>query len=339
MKYDKAIIDRNINIDIIDMMGEGMKSKLTADELLPVAAASVTRFDFTKHYGDNALYEVVGRLLKGRKLVVATYDREGTIYTLRERWCAGIEDALKKVLLVKGVALIDSFTEDGYAVFNEKIYHSYRKLMAGGRFSRIEYGRDGFDEEREKEWRMIADLSKGTILEGHRLWSWKCNSDFYAEGLPEELCCVEKNEWHEGSLMDIKKWEAGCRGSVSRAWYDFAHNIKENDFVILRDWEKNVIAGIGQFKGEYRYEPERESFRSRRTVEWVSTDKIPSPVNIGRGNTSPMPIDDAEVFSKHLVYFKKLEREFLGLRKMEREIEHLYISGEGGYQKIIEKDA
>ncbi len=107
--------------------------------------------------------------------------------------------------------------------------------------------------------------------------------------------------------MNIKKWEAGSRGSVSRAWYDFAHSIKDGDYVMLRDWEKNVIAGIGQFKGEYRYEPERESFRSRRTVEWISTELVISPVNIGRGNTSPMVIDDADVFRKHLSMFNRIQ--------------------------------
>lgn len=332
MKYDKLTIDRNINIDIIDMMSDGLDSGLTADELLPVVAAPITRFDFDKCEADNPLYKAVKKELKRGKIAYALFDRNSTIQALKEKWADNLGETMKMALLVNGAALIRDFTEDGYAVFSEKIYYAYRKLMDGGRFSRIEYGRDVFDEEQEKEWRMITDLAKGTILEGHRLWSWKCNSDFYADGLPKELCCVEKNEWHEGPLLDIKPWEAGSRGSVSRSWYDFAHNIKEDDFVILRDWEKNVIVGIGQFKGEYRYEPERESFRSRRTVEWISTEQNPSPVNIGRGNTSPMPIEDPEVFSKHLPFFKKMSRS-----TEPKEIVHLYIGGEGGYQEIVQR--
>lgn len=295
---ETSVILKNIIIDLTGIMTEGVDTRLTAADILPVVAAPITRFDF-KSSGKvlDELYYEVRDLLRKKILAFSSYSKEATVEALQDRWVSGL-DAEYMQQLLKPIKLIESFDSEGYAVFNKTLYDAYAKLTISPE-TLIDYGRAAFSQGEGQRWEKIAALTRGTVIEGYTVWSWKvCTSD-YENGIPEEMTCVNENQF-EGSLEVLRIENVGKRGTVMRAWYDFAHTIKEGDYVLLRDCQKNAIAAIGRFTGPYRYEPKRKKGKSVRSIEWLSTRLIQSPVNIGLGNTSPMPFDDPRILEPHI---------------------------------------
>ena len=295
------IINKNVCIDIVKFVDAGGGSEVKAMDILPVAAAPIFLLDEKTDVSSRAkIYGAAMRFRATKALPHNSYDKAGLIDALSFRWVSTLELATMEELL-SGLSVIAGFDEEHNVVLDEKFAGIYHKFAEDPNFVPLKYnGTKGFNKSDEECLVYIHKRLEYPPFNGRKIWSWKCSTEDYKEGLPAELCCVGENEWFDRSLEDVKSIEEfatirggkATKGTVTRAWWDFAHTVKDGDIVVYRDYQKNIIAGIGKFVGVYHYKPEMPNYRSRRDVVWLSSEHYASPTNIGNGNTSPMEIDD-----------------------------------------------
>lgn len=131
MTDDERIIIKAINYEIVQATGkEGIHALLTADDLLAAMAVPVTQFDFT--YVDKSklkkLFLSVERFMKFSKLSVNSYTKAGLQTKFETVWVPTLSQEEKQELIAD-FRIVDGFDEEGYAIFNEKTFLTWKDLF------------------------------------------------------------------------------------------------------------------------------------------------------------------------------------------------------------------
>lgn len=293
-------ISTQVNIDVLNAIDKAKNQELKAFDILPIAAAPIFQLrDDDDITGRADIFSAVRNLKRKKELNYASYTYESLIEALKCRWIVNLTLKQMEKLLI-GIKVIKGFDENGNVVPDDVFCPIYRKFVSNSNFQPLKYeGKKIFNATDNENLAVIHRMLEYPPFNGIKIWSWKCSPNDYKNEYPSELCCVGENEWFDksfetiSSLEELSK-ELGCsgkKGTVARAWWDFYSNIHEGDIVLYRDWKNDLVAGIGIFKGNYKYKTEKENNRSCRDVEWISTKHYPSPKHIGKGNTWPMEID------------------------------------------------
>lgn len=131
MTDDERIIVKAINYEIIQAAGEeGIHALLTAPDLLAAMAVPVTQYDFT--YADRSklkkLFLSVERFMKSSKLSVNSYTKAGLQTKFETMWTPTLSQEEKQELIAD-FRIVDGFDEEGYAIFNEKTFLTWKGLF------------------------------------------------------------------------------------------------------------------------------------------------------------------------------------------------------------------
>ena len=126
------IVLKAINYEIVTAAGEERtEALLTADNLLAAMAVPVTQYDFT--YADRAkmkkLFLAVERFLKSSKINVNSYTKAGLQSKFETLWVPALSEREKQDLIAD-FRIIDGFDEDGYAIFNEKTFKTWKDVFS-----------------------------------------------------------------------------------------------------------------------------------------------------------------------------------------------------------------
>lgn len=132
MTDQKEIILKAIVYEIVIAAGEeGMKALLTADNLLADMAVPVTQYDFT--YADRSklkkLFLAVERFLKSSKINVNSYTKAGLQSKFETLWVPTLSDKEKQEMIAD-FRIVDGFDEEGYAIFNEKTFNTWKDVFS-----------------------------------------------------------------------------------------------------------------------------------------------------------------------------------------------------------------
>ena len=132
MTDQKEVILKAIIYEIVIATGdEGTKALLTADNLLADMAVPVTQYDFT--YADRAkmkkLFRAVERFLKSSKMKVNSYTKAGLQAKFETLWVPTLSEKEKQDLIAD-FRIIDGFDEEGYAIFNEKTFNTWKDVFS-----------------------------------------------------------------------------------------------------------------------------------------------------------------------------------------------------------------
>ena len=132
MTDQKEIILKAIIYEIIIAAGEeGTNALLTADNLLADMAVPVTQYDFT--YADRSkmkkLFRAVERFIKSSKINVNSYTKAGLQSKFETLWVPSLTEKEKQDLIAD-FRIVDGFDEEGYAIFNEKTFNSWKGVFS-----------------------------------------------------------------------------------------------------------------------------------------------------------------------------------------------------------------
>ena len=132
MTDQKEVILKAIIYEIVIAAGdEGTKALLTADNLLADMAVPVTQYDFT--YADRAkmkkLFRAVERFLKSSKMKVNSFTKAGLQAKFETLWVPSLTEK-EKQNLIADFRIIDGFDEEGYAIFNEKTFNTWKDVFS-----------------------------------------------------------------------------------------------------------------------------------------------------------------------------------------------------------------
>ena len=132
MTDQKEVILKAIIYEIVIAAGdEGTKALLTADNLLADMAVPVTQYDFT--YADRAkmkkLFRAVERFLKSSKMKVNSFTKAGLQAKFETLWVPSLSEKEKQDLIAD-FRIIDGFDEEGYAIFNEKTFNTWKDVFS-----------------------------------------------------------------------------------------------------------------------------------------------------------------------------------------------------------------
>ena len=141
MTNEIRVIDKAIAYEIIMAMDEdGLNALLTADDLLAKIAVPITQFDFT--YADkNKLKKImlsIQRFIQNTHLNVNSYTKAGLQAKLEKSWIPYFNQEKKKEMIAE-FGLVDSFDDDGYAIFNAKFYNTWKSIFDNGQGPTITY--------------------------------------------------------------------------------------------------------------------------------------------------------------------------------------------------------
>lgn len=131
MTDNEKIIIKAINYEIVITAGEdGVHALLTADDLLAAMAVPVTQYDFT--YADRSklkkLFLAVERFMRSSKLNVNSYTKAGLQTKFETIWTPTLSQEEKQELIAD-FRIVDGFDEEGYAVFNENTFITWKGLF------------------------------------------------------------------------------------------------------------------------------------------------------------------------------------------------------------------
>ena len=132
MTDQKEVILKAITYEIVMAAGEeGTHALLTADDLLAAMAVPVTQYDFT--YADRSklkkLFFAVEKFLKSSKLRLNSYTKAGLQNKFETLWVPTLSDTEKQELIAD-FRIIDGFDEEGYAIFNEKTFNTWKEVFS-----------------------------------------------------------------------------------------------------------------------------------------------------------------------------------------------------------------
>ena len=132
MTDQKEVILKAIIYEIVIATDEeGTNALLTADNLLADMAVPVTQYDFT--YADRSklkkLFLAVERFLKSSKINVNSYTKAGLQAKFETLWVPSLSDKEKQDLIAD-FRIIDGFDEEGYAIFNEKTFNTWKEVFS-----------------------------------------------------------------------------------------------------------------------------------------------------------------------------------------------------------------
>lgn len=139
-------INKAIVYEIISAMGEdGLDALLTADDLLASMAVPVTQFDFT--YADKGkmkkLMIAVDKFIRLSRLSVNSYTKAGLLAKFENLWVPTLTIEEKQALISE-YRMVDGFDEEGYAIFNQKNYLTWKGIFDKGQIPRLKYKRPNF---------------------------------------------------------------------------------------------------------------------------------------------------------------------------------------------------
>lgn len=131
MTNQKEVILKAINYEIVIAMGEeGTHALLTANDLLAAMAVPVTQYDF--QYADRSklkkLFLSVERFIKSSKLSINSYTKAGLQSKFETLWVPTLTE-IEKQELIADFRIVDGFDEEGYAIFNEKTFNTWKELF------------------------------------------------------------------------------------------------------------------------------------------------------------------------------------------------------------------
>ena len=134
-------IDKAVAYEIITAMGDdGLGALLTENDLLAYMAVPVTQFDFSYAAKGNLkkLMLSVEKFLKSSKLRINSYTKEGLRAKLDAFWVSPLSKEEKREMIAE-YRLVDGFSEDGYAIFNQKSYEAWKSIFDKGQIPRFKY--------------------------------------------------------------------------------------------------------------------------------------------------------------------------------------------------------
>ena len=142
MTDQKEVILKAIIYEVVIATGEeGTNALLTADNLLADMAVPVTQYDFT--YADRSklkkLFLAVERFLKSSKINVNSYTKAGLQSKFETLWVPTLSEEEKQELIAD-FRIVDGFDEEGYAIFNEKNFNTWKDVFSEERnIPRLKY--------------------------------------------------------------------------------------------------------------------------------------------------------------------------------------------------------
>lgn len=298
MTYHKSDIITNLSLRVMDMV-ESQEYDLR--DMLAMAATYIVQYDFNESVADdpNRLFRTVNRLRSRIRITNRTYEELKNAF--RDNWVDNLEDESVSSYLLD-LNIIEKIENDR-VVLKEKIVNAYKGIREKKSYKEMVFRVSTV--ARTKGVDSLDRVVKGTPLEKHRLWSWKCNSERTENGLPPELCCVGSTvmQFVDVNLKEVESldWlaqkvgDTGKFGTVSRSWWHFGKEIKHGDYVLMRNYQTDRIEGIGRFVGDMIYDDSKPYYRNVRKVMWIVKEPFESPTHIAGGNTWPMPIEDPDV--------------------------------------------
>ena len=138
--YDYREVISATYYDVIDMMGEdGLDAKLTAYDLLAVMAAPCTRLDYnnTEAHKRTLLMKAVHSFMLNNKRITSL-THQGLVKELNHSFLPSLT-AERLTELLTSFKMVMGFDEDGYAVFDPRIYAVYKGNLDRGMVTRIQY--------------------------------------------------------------------------------------------------------------------------------------------------------------------------------------------------------
>lgn len=137
-------VRREIDLDVVALMPDGIDSTFHADDILPVMATPCTRIDFSRadaeHWPLTILMRSVRRFMKGWRHVEA-YDKNALTHFLATNWLPKLGNAVKYAML-KEDKLIGGVSADGIVTINEAVFNGCKKLLEKGNYHRFVYTYD-----------------------------------------------------------------------------------------------------------------------------------------------------------------------------------------------------
>lgn len=171
--YNLSIIKREMAMEVLDLMTDGLNTLLRVDDVLPVMAAPITRLDF-ENVQENELTTLmrsVRSFMKHWKRIEG-YNKLALINVLTQNWLPNLNDSTKLLMLSES-KLIEGVSDDGYVHISEKNFNAYSQIREKGTFSHIEYGSGSSSTPRSRSLNVIGkgDFKEYVLREINGKWS------------------------------------------------------------------------------------------------------------------------------------------------------------------------
>ena len=142
MTDQKEIIIKAIIYEIIiAARDKGIEASLTADNLLANMAVPITQYDFTyaNKYTLKKIFFAVDDFLKSSQIVISSYTKAELKSLFETLWVPNLSEKEKRDLIAE-FRIIDGFDKDGYIIFNEKTFNSWKEVFSKDiNIPRLEY--------------------------------------------------------------------------------------------------------------------------------------------------------------------------------------------------------
>lgn len=184
--YNIQIIKREMAMNVLELMTEGLETLLQIDDVLPTMAAPITRLDFENTPSEDLtlLMRSVRTFMKRWKRIDA-YNKVGLIQLFSTEWLPNLDNSVKFKML-KESPLIGEVSSDGYVTIKEKNFNAYQQILNKGTFSHVDYS-TGSNTSYSSSHGSVSTIGKGEFKEYYQ----KEENGVWSVDLP-----ITKDEWY-----------------------------------------------------------------------------------------------------------------------------------------------
>lgn len=265
--YDAQTVVKNIYFDMIDLMEDGLDSKLTSEDILRLMVAPLSRLDYESVEKDKLkkIMVSVHLFMKRSKLRFDLYNKVGIEHTFARLWIPSLTE-IEKFKMLSEFRMIKDFDDDGYVIFNETIYESYKKLKCNP-YLKITYGPGLKSLGTKASSEKIGD-------DNHQVFTCVQDADGYfdnpmninaeewyeiikdaTKGIKMVLNCYTQMPDYRGSCLDIEH-RFGIKANVVNSYntaLGFRARSMMGNFELIdeKDDNKNVVWSIAMCHGRW----------------------------------------------------------------------------------------